>query len=93
MPHQKSTLVKRITVILITLVLAVLIVFTAGYRFLFPMLPKVTAPKEVVRLDQGWTPDQREQYYQTAQGSLIIPYSWFMALEQPGLGNHEPFAS
>jgi len=64
---QKSKLVKRISVILIALALAVLILGVEGYRFLFPVLPKVAAPKEVVRLDQGWTEDQREKYYQTAQ--------------------------
>jgi hypothetical protein len=93
MSQQKSTLVKRISVTLIVLALAVLILGATGYRLLFPVLPKVTAPKEVVRLDQGWTPDQRERYYQTSQGSLIIPYSWFLALERPDLGSHEPFAA
>ncbi|MGA2848904.1 MAG: di-heme-cytochrome C peroxidase [Terracidiphilus sp.] len=93
MSHQKGNLIKRISVTLIVLALAVLVLVAAGYRFLFPVLPKVTAPKELVRLDQGWTPDQREKYYQTSQGSLIIPYSWFMALERPELGNHEPFAN
>jgi cytochrome c553 len=93
MSQQKNTLVKRISFVLIALAVAVMIFGAAGYRFLFPVLPKAAAPKEVVRLDQGWMPDQREKYYQTSQGSLIIPYSWFMALEQPGLGNHEPFAA
>jgi len=93
MPPQKTSLFKRISATLIALALAVLIVGAMAYRFLFPVLPKVAVPKEVVRLDQGWTPDQREKYYQTAQGSLIIPYSWFIALERPELGNHEPFAS
>src|SRR5579863_2163227 len=93
MSLKKGTLVKRISAVVIALVLVALILGAIGYRSLFPVLPKVAVPKEVVRLDQGWTPDQREQYYQTAQGSLIIPYSWFMALEQPGIGNHQPFAS
>lgn len=93
MSQQKSRLVKRISIAMIVLALAVLILGAMGYRSLFPVLPTVTAPKQVVRLDQGWTPDQREKYYQTSQGSLIIPYSWFMALEQPGFGNHKPFAA
>lgn len=93
MSHQKRTFVRRISVILIALVLAALILVPIGYRTLFPVLPNVAVAKEVVRFDQGWTPDQREKYYQTSQGSLIIPYSWFLALEQPGLGNHQPFAT
>lgn len=28
-----------------------------------------------------WTDNQRERYYQTSQGSLVIPYAWFRALE------------
>ena len=32
------------------------------------------------RLDE-WTNEQRERYYQTSQGSLVIPYAWFRALE------------
>src|SRR4051812_1420376 len=34
-------------------------------------------------LDQGWGADQRQQFYYTSQGSQIIPYEWFLALEQP----------
>ncbi|MEZ6062106.1 MAG: catalase family protein [Planctomycetaceae bacterium] len=33
-------------------------------------------------LDQGWTPEDREEFYFTAQGSQLIPYQWFLALEQ-----------
>lgn len=36
----------------------------------------------VITLDQGWTDDQRSSFYTTSQGSQLIPYSWFMALEQ-----------
>jgi processive rubber oxygenase RoxA-like protein len=28
-----------------------------------------------------WSPEQRERYYQTSQGSLVLPYKWFHALE------------
>lgn len=34
-----------------------------------------------VRLDQGWTAQQAEQFYYTPQGSQLIPYAWFLALE------------
>lgn len=42
-------------------------------------------------LDQGWSPDMREDFYYTPQGSHLIPYKWFLALEQ-GDGSH-PFSS
>jgi mono/diheme cytochrome c family protein len=38
---------------------------------------------KVVYLDQGWSPDQSLDFYFTAQGSQILPYDWFLALEQP----------
>ena len=34
-------------------------------------------------LDQGWTEAVRDAYYFTAQGSEILPYDWFIAIEQP----------
>ncbi len=34
-------------------------------------------------LDQGWKPAERERYYFLAQGSEIMPYAWFLALEEP----------
>lgn len=39
-------------------------------------------PPEVIILEQGWTPDERVDFYNTSQGSQLIPYSWFLALEQ-----------
>jgi len=34
-------------------------------------------------LDQGWTADQQQRFYQASQGSRLIPLAWFRALEQP----------
>ena len=36
----------------------------------------------VTYLDQGWTQAAREKFYFTSQGSEMIPYHWFLALEQ-----------
>lgn len=35
----------------------------------------------VVRLNQGWSAQEAEEFYYTAQGSQLIPYAWFLALE------------
>jgi mono/diheme cytochrome c family protein len=47
-----------------------------------------TAPpaeeRELVTLEQGWNNDERLDFYNTSQGSQLIPYSWFLALEQAG---------
>jgi hypothetical protein len=84
--------VRRFVVFAASVVLFLTAVAIIAYRMLFPALPRVQV-HPITYLDQGWTSDQREKFYRAAQGSLIIPYSWFLALEQPGLGNHAPFAS
>jgi hypothetical protein len=48
-------------------------------------VPRIERPTEVVWLPQNWTEDQRLRYYHTAQGSELLPYAWFLALEQPRL--------
>ena len=39
--------------------------------------------QSVTYLDQGWDDDARQKFYYAPQGSELIRYSWFMALEQP----------
>lgn len=38
--------------------------------------------ERVVYLDQGWSPADSLDFYSRPQGSRLIPYSWFLALEQ-----------
>ncbi len=40
-------------------------------------------------LDQGWDSEQREEFYFTPQGSQLIPFEWFLQLEQAG--SDKPF--
>jgi RoxA-like, cytochrome c-like len=35
-------------------------------------------------LDQGWTDADREAFWFSPQGSMLIPYAWFLHLEQAG---------
>src|SRR5688572_7597132 len=42
-----------------------------------------TAKPEWHALEQGWTDEQEQRYWYTSQGSQVLPYDWFMALEQP----------
>jgi hypothetical protein len=37
---------------------------------------------KVVYLDQNWSPAESNTFHFTAQGSQIIPYDWFLGLEQ-----------
>ncbi len=36
----------------------------------------------VAYLDQGWSPADSAEFYSTTQGSRLVPYGWFLALEQ-----------
>jgi hypothetical protein len=56
-----------------------------------PPAPISPAPVTVVSLDQGWDDQTREQFWFTTQGSQILPYAYFLALEQAS--STEPFAS
>ena len=33
-------------------------------------------------LGQGWSDGERQGFYGTSQGSQLLPYAWFMALER-----------
>jgi len=40
---------------------------------------------------QGWTMEDRQTFYHTAQGTRFFPYKWLLALEAPGKWTQEPF--
>ena len=44
---------------------------------LFPQF----AFSQVKFLEQNWNADERQEFYTTTQGSRIMPYKWFVALE------------
>jgi hypothetical protein len=44
--------------------------------------PLGESAKSVVYLDQGWSPSDSQRFYFTTQGSQVLPYNWFLALEQ-----------
>src|SRR4029077_7563685 len=56
-------------------------------QFLPPALPTVPAVKEARWLGQNWSTEDRHWFHHASQGTATfpVPYSWFMALEQPGL--------
>jgi len=37
---------------------------------------------DVIELEQGWTDDTQQAFYNTPQGAEIMPYSWIVILEQ-----------
>jgi len=54
-----------------------------GYILYFPNLPSSVKMYDVVKLNKNWTDEERQKYYHTSQGSQVMPYDWFIALEQP----------
>ena len=48
-------------------------------------LPTYVPPDSQAYAEQGWTDAQRSWFYHASQGTKIMPYAWFMALEQPEL--------
>lgn len=38
----------------------------------------------IVTLEQGWSASERVDFYTTSQGSQLMPFAWFLALEKPG---------
>jgi hypothetical protein len=39
---------------------------------------------------QGWTEEDRRTFYHTSQGTRLVPYKWFIALEEGGF-SRQPF--
>ncbi|MEP7355552.1 MAG: di-heme-cytochrome C peroxidase [Acidobacteriota bacterium] len=82
------------------LLLLIVITAGAGYAYLITSpkyhatIPQYQAPGEVVLLPQGWTDSQRLEFHHTSQGTRLVPYEWFKALEQPciSLLECEPFS-
>jgi hypothetical protein len=52
-------------------------------------IPEYEAPGKVVQLEQGWTGQQWFQFHHTPQGTRLLRYDWFVALEQPCLSLFE----
>ena len=48
-------------------------------------LPELQKVDENQYLDQNWSQETRQMFYYTPQGTRVLPYDWFMALEQPEL--------
>ena len=54
-----------------------------GSILYFPNLPSSVKVYDVVKLNKNWTDEERQKYYHSSQGSQVMPYDWFIALEQP----------
>ncbi len=64
--------------------IAVLVVY-----IFFPGLATSAKVDKVKQVNKEWTSKERQWFYHTSQGSQLMPYKWFLALEQPD--NNQPF--
>ena len=44
-------------------------------------VPEAARPPKSLALEQNWTPAQWTAFHHTAQGTRLVPYAWFLALE------------
>ena len=44
--------------------------------------PGIALENELVNLEQGWSKNTQQKFYFADQGSQLMPYDWFLALEQ-----------
>jgi mono/diheme cytochrome c family protein len=49
-----------------------------------PAAPSAKQAPVWTSLDQGWTADEAQAFWFTSQGSMLVPYRWFLVLEQAG---------
>src|SRR5262245_38562771 len=56
-----------------------------------PAEPASTGSVALRYAEQGWSAADRDAFYTTGQGSVIIPYTWFRALRRVDVD--EPFAA
>lgn len=79
---KRSTLVLAV---IIVVVLAALPLLRSKLADLRVNVPDLQRPAEIVQVNQNWTDQQRLQFHHGVQGTRLLPYKWFMALEQPCL--------
>jgi hypothetical protein len=77
--------------IVIAAVLVILLLVGGAYLYLNQPEFQVVVPdyqdppQQFGHAEQGWNEDQRLHFHHTPQGTRLIRYDWFMALEQPCL--------
>ncbi|HEU4389513.1 MAG TPA: di-heme-cytochrome C peroxidase, partial [Blastocatellia bacterium] len=80
-----DSLVSKMAMNYTLLVVGLLFVFALigfeVYSAVFPPLLEPPIYASYTMLQPEWSNERRERYYQTSQGSLVVPYAWFRALE------------
>ncbi len=78
---------KQLIFNLISLIIGLNLIQAASASQTVPIVPADGIIQHRAELDQGWSKEIRQLFWFTSQGSRIIPYSWFMWLEQADNNN------
>jgi hypothetical protein len=81
MTTERTRNIRRV-VSALAILATVAVLYGIYYLFFLP-LPSPLGPGDIYRPNQGWDDESRRWYYSSSQGTLVIPYDWFIALEQP----------
>lgn len=94
LPKKRRSILPKLVFALVALAILAVGGGIFLYRFYHPPLPPAVVISDMGQLNNGvWTEAERQRYYHLTQGSQIMPYNWFVALEQPGLVEKELFIS
>ncbi|MCU1262382.1 MAG: hypothetical protein JWO80_5267 [Bryobacterales bacterium] len=78
-------MLKKASVVVgaLVLLLAIGLMVVTKLPALNVQVPELQPSGELTEVNQGWNDAQRQQFHHTAQGTRLVPYAWFKALEQP----------
>src|SRR4051794_21937416 len=76
-----NKIAKNYTLWIGVLLVALVLFGVRAYSTVFPPLLVPPVYTNYVVLQPEWTSERRERYYQTSQGSLVVPYIWYRSLE------------
>jgi len=94
-----NRLAKNYTLWIFVALILLGVIAVKAWHFVFPAMPEPAVYGSLQTLDQRWTDDWREKYYQTSQGNPVMPLSWFLSMERqpqgfpPSLGEVDLFSS
>jgi mono/diheme cytochrome c family protein len=80
--HRRRRRLIVAAVVIGALLSALAVVAVVAVRYSLEV-PPIQRPTDVAYLQQNWTNDQRSAFYHLPQGSELLPYAWWLAIEQP----------
>ena len=76
-----NRVVKNYTLWIFIGLIVLALVALKVYSTIFPPVLEPPVYANLQFLQSDWSPERRQRYYQTSQGSLVMPYNWYRSLE------------